>query len=295
MASRSTARSEAAAGRPPAISFAGWCRVWARIAALFVTVVPCVLLHYSWRALRQSSPWPRLFLGTAARIAGARVERIGRPVRRDVIYIANHVSWVDILVIAGASGSAFVAKDEIGTSPLVGWLSTLNRTIFVSREDRMGVAAQVERLREALADIWSVTIFPEGTTTDGRSLLPFRSSLLAILEPPPPGLVVQPMLLDYGLAGPDIGWIGVESGRNNALRVLARPGSYRVGIEFLEPFDPQDVRGRKGIAAESRRRIADALARVLGGPVPAFVGHDVWSAASSMADTDRSTSTTEPG
>ncbi len=273
----SQARLEAAAGRPPAISAMGWARIAVRALGIIVILIPLVILHYIWRAGRLSSPWPRLFLGWTGWIAGARADKIGTHVRRDVVFISNHISWVDILVIAGASGSAFVAKAEIRDAPVVGWLSTLNRTVFVSREDRVGVAEQIERLREALIDTWSVTIFPEGTTDDGRSLLPFKSSLLKILEPAPPGVVVQPLLLDYGLIGPEIGWLGKESGANNALRVLARRGSFRVGIEFLAPFSPDEFVGRKAIATEARARIAAALSRVLGRPAGPFIGHDAWS------------------
>lgn len=273
----SQARLDAAAGRPPAISFGGWARIGVRAIGIVTILIPLVILHYLWRALRQSSPWPRLFLGWTGWIAGARAERIGTHVRRDVVYISNHISWIDILVIAGASGSAFVAKAEIRAAPVVGWLSTLNRTVFVSREDRAGVGEQIHRLREALADTWSVTIFPEGTTDDGRSLLPFKSSLLKILEPAPPGVVVQPLMLDYGAIGPEIAWLGNESGANNALRVLARAGSFRVGVQFLKPFSPTEYVGRKAIAAEARVRIAAALSAVLGHPAETFIGHDAWS------------------
>ncbi len=255
----------------------GWTRIAVRSAGIAAILIPLVALHYLWRGLRQSSPWPRIFLGWTGWIAGVRAERRGKPIRRDVVFISNHISWLDIPVIAGASGSAFVAAAEIRRAPVVGWLSTLNRTVFVLREDKAGVSEQIARLREALADTWSVTIFPEGTTDDGQSLLPFKSSLLKVLEPPPPGVVVQPLLLDYGSVGPEIGWLGLEGGRNNALRVLARRGTFRVGIHFLEPLSPAEFVGRKAIAAEARLRISTALSAVLGRPVETFIGHDAWS------------------
>jgi lyso-ornithine lipid O-acyltransferase len=248
-----------------------------RGAAMILVLVPCVLAHGLWRLLRQSSPWPRLFLRTGARIAGARVRLIGTPVRRNVVYVSNHINWLDILAIAGRTGSAFVAKAEIKTAPIVGWLADLNHTVYVDREDRSGVAEQINRLREAIVDTWSITIFPEGTTNDGQSLLPFKSSLLKILEPPPEGVVVQPLMLDYAAVGPEIGWLGVESGKNNALRVLSRAGSFPVDMHFLEPFQPTAFPGRKAIAAESRNRIAVALEAVMGTSVSEFIGHDHWA------------------
>src|SRR5947208_124396 len=112
MGSRSTERLEALAGLPPRISLFGWLRLWTRVAGLFALMIVLVPLHYLWRLLRLPSPWPRLYLGTAARICGARVRSEGVPLRRDVFYVANHLSWIDILVIGGASGTAFVAKAE---------------------------------------------------------------------------------------------------------------------------------------------------------------------------------------
>jgi len=255
----------------------GWARISARAALLILSLMIFVPLHYLWRILGQSSPWPRLFLATAARISGAKILVRGVPLRRDVFYIANHISWVDIAAIASASGTAFVAKAEIGDTPIVGWLASLNRTVFVAREDRLGVADQINRLRETLAENWSVTIFPEGTTTDGRSLLPFKTPMLKVLEPPPPGVMVQPVLLWYENQATDIAWVGVEAGRDNAFRILSRPGNFCVMVRFLEPFYPADYPGRKAIAAESRHRIETAMAEQLGRPVTPFVGHDWWA------------------
>jgi 1-acyl-sn-glycerol-3-phosphate acyltransferase len=253
MASPSTARVERRGQ-----GLIGRLLIVARVAALLVTLIVLLPVHFLCRLLRVPVWIPRHFMGAVAWIAGARVRKVGKPLRRDVVFIANHVSWVDIVALAGATGSAFVSKAELRDAPVVGWLSTLNRTLYVARDDRMGVAAQIERLRAALADLWSVTIFPEGTTTDGFDLLPFKGALLAVLDPPPPGVMVQPVFLDYR-ATPEIAWVGEEPGLDNALRIFARPGSFPVTIRFLEPFDPAQCDGRKAVAAEARRRILTAM------------------------------------
>jgi len=266
----SEAIRRAAAGDPLPIGPLGWVLITCRIFLLVAALLVLLPLHYLWRAVRYGSPFPKMFLWFAARVCGAKVVMRGVPLRRDVFFVANHVSWIDILALAGASGTAFVAKKEVDDTPVIGWLARINRTVFVSREDRSGVAAQINALREALADNWSVTVFPEGTTTDGQSLLPFKTPLLRVLEPPPPGVLVQPVLLDYGRHAEWIGWVGVESGIANALRVLARPGSFRLEVHFLEPFSPQDIPGRKAIAAECRVRIEAALIEALGKPLRPF-------------------------
>ena len=260
-------RAAAARGEGYPISPMGWLRLSVRALGLILALMVCVPLHYLYRLLKYGSPFPQLFLWLATRIVGARVRRHGVYLRRDVFFVANHISWVDILALAGASGTAFVAKQELSEVPVIGWLCRLNRTVFVKREHRMGVAEQINDLREALADNWSVTVFPEGTVTDGQSLLPFKTSMLSVLEPPPPGVLVQPVVLDYRENAEEIGWVGDESGLDNAKRLLARRGTFRLDIHFLEPFSPEEFRGRKAIGNESRRRIEDKLVEVLGKPL----------------------------
>jgi len=263
-------RLAAARGEITPISWLGWSRIVWRSLGLIGLLLVFVPLHYLYRAFAYGSPFPMLFLRYAARVCGARVTVNGTHLKRDVFFVANHISWVDILALAGASGTAFVAKAELAEAPVVGWLASLNRTVFVKREHRMGVAEQINALKDALVDNWSVTVFPEGTTTDGQSLLPFKTSMLSVLEPPPPGVLVQPVILDYGPVAEWIGWIGEEGGFNNAKRVLSRKGSFPLRVHFLEPFSPEDFRGRKAISQESRRRIEEALIAILGRPLRPF-------------------------
>lgn len=268
-------RAAAERGEPTPLSLMGWVRFSLRVLALIMLLIVLVPLHYAYRIFKYGSPFPMLFLRCAGRVAGARVTKIGTPLRRDVFFIANHVSWLDILTLAGASGTAFVAKAELAEVPVISWLCRLNRTVHVKRENRLGVAEQINSLREALEDNWSVTIFPEGTTTDGQSLLPFKTSMLSVLEPPPRNVLVQPVLIDYGpQVGEDIGWIGQESGVNNAKRVLGRKGTFELKLHFLEPFSPEEFRGRKAIGARARAAIEAALLTTLGKPLREFK-HDV--------------------
>ncbi len=267
-------RIAAARGEKTPLSIGGKLRMALRSIVLIGLLLLFVPLHYAFRTLAYGSPFPMLFLRYAARVCGARVKIHGTFLKRDVFFVANHVSWMDILALAGASGTAFVAKAELAEAPIVGWLASLNNTVFVKRENRTSVAEQVNALKDAIADNWSVTVFPEGTTTDGHSLLPFKTSMLSVLEPPPPGILVQPVLLDYGEIAEWIGWVGNERGVNNARRVLARRGSFLLNIHFLEPLRPSEFPGRKAIGAEARRRIEEALREKLGKPIRDFE-HDV--------------------
>ena len=230
-----------------------------RLLGLIAALLLCFPVFYLWRILRLSNPWPRLFLTFVTYICGARRHVTGVPVRRDIVLLSNHTSWFDIPLLGGITGTSFVAKAEIARWPLVGWLCRLNNTVFIARSDRLGVTGQIDALRDALRHGWAVTIFPEGTTTEGRELLPFKAPLLAALNPPPAGIEVQPVFIDLGDAASDLAWVGDETALHNAWRLLSRPGSFDVTVRFLEPFDPRDFGNRKAIAAEARKRIAAAL------------------------------------
>jgi 1-acyl-sn-glycerol-3-phosphate acyltransferase len=227
-------------------------------------LLPCLPLHYLWRLFGRPSPWPRRFLGFVATAAGMRVRVVGVPLRRDVLFLANHLSWLDILVLAGASGTAFVSKAEVAKVPVVGWLARLNNTVFIARSERSGVRGQADALRGALASGQPVALFPEGTTDGGPEILPFRASLLAALYPPLPGVRVQPVALDYGSSARDIAWVGDEPGIDNVRKVLCRRGTAEVILHFLAPVDPSDG-DRKALARAARAEIVEALGPSGGG------------------------------
>ncbi|QJQ32736.1 1-acyl-sn-glycerol-3-phosphate acyltransferase [Sphingomonas lacunae] len=250
-----TGRIDAKSSQGRVMSVASWLRIVARLSALVGLLVLLVPLHYLTHAIGRHSHWPRTFLGSAAAVVGAKVVTVGAPRFGNVFFVANHLSWIDILALGGASGTAFIAKAELAKTPVIGWLCGLNRTLYVSRDDRLGVSSQISMVREAMAENHAIAVFPEGTTNDGRSLLPFKSSLLGVLEPPPADVHVQPVFIDYGDVSSEIAWIGNEGGIDNALRILGRSGRFDLHIHFLESFDPTLLGGRKAIAAECRARI----------------------------------------
>lgn len=234
-------------------------RLIGRVLAIVAGLLFCLPLHYLWKALGRPSPWPRRFLAWVGRAAGMRVEISGTPLSSHVLFVANHMSWLDIMLIAGATGAAFVSKGDVARWPVIGWLSGLNNTIFVERAERGAVRGQADALRTALATGQPVALFPEGTTEGGAAVLPFRASLLSSLVPPLPGVKLQPIAIDYGAAGHDIAWVGDERAGANARRVLSRRGTARVKMRFLAPIDPQEIPDRKMLAQISRTRIVEAL------------------------------------
>jgi 1-acyl-sn-glycerol-3-phosphate acyltransferase len=251
------------ASRPAAAASASsrW-RAYGRIARLTLLFLAYLPPHLVARRGGRRSPWPRRFLGRAAHIAGARVEVEGKPLDPHSLVVANHTSWLDILILGGATGTRFVSKAEIERVPLIGWLSDQNQTLYIDRAERGDAHGQVRRIADALGDGQPLVIFPEGTTGDGRSLLPFRSTLLHAVAPPPPGTNIRPVALDYRESVDVIAWHGGEPGLANALRVLGLKGRRHVTVRLLDPLPPSA--NRKALAQSARNAISAALPSVAG-------------------------------
>ncbi|WP_235527167.1 lysophospholipid acyltransferase family protein [Sphingopyxis sp. 113P3] len=230
-------------------------RLVLRLTLMVLALIFLIVPHLCYRAVGRPSPMVMAFLNAAGWIAGLRIRTRGTRLRRDVLFVSNHVSWLDILALGGAARSAFVSKAEVETTPLVGWLADQNHTIYVQREAKREIHNQTSELRSALARGRPVTLFPEGTTGPGDGLLPFRASLLQAVIPTPPRLQVQPVFLDYGEEAPEIAWLDPESGLDNFKRLLARKRPISLTIHYLDPLPDEVEADRKALAEAARAAI----------------------------------------
>jgi 1-acyl-sn-glycerol-3-phosphate acyltransferase len=231
----------------------------AGLIGLFLAYVPPHLLS---RLLLGKSGWPPRFLRHAGLIAGARPRIDGEPLAPHTFVIANHTSWLDILILGGWTGTAFVSKAEVKRTPLLGWIADQNRTLYIDRAARRDSHGQVKRITRALEHHQPLAVFPEGTTSDGRTLLPFRTTLLEAVAPPPEAVSVRPVAVDYGDHADVVGWHSGEAGMTNFKRVLGRRGTMTVRVRLLDPLPPTD--DRKALARHARQSIAAALSSLAG-------------------------------
>lgn len=242
-----------ASAEPPPSPIVRWLRI-AGLALLFLTLAP---IHILSKWLLGRSPWPSRFLAAAARICGVRVRIEGARLEPHTFVIANHTSWLDILILGGFAGTAFVSKAELEKTPLLGWLADQNRTLYIDRAQRGGAHKQVKRIAESLDHPQPLAVFPEGTTGSGRHLLPFRTTLLEAVAPPPPAASVRPVAVDYGEHADVVGWHSGEPGMANVKRVLGHRGTMDVTVRLLHPLPPS--KDRKALARHARQSIAAAL------------------------------------
>lgn len=192
------------------------------------------------------------------RLMGLRVLRTGRPMTRPGAFVANHASWVDILVLNAQAPLVFVAKSEVRGWGALGWLARATGTVFVRREARGEAGAQAEAVAQAIRAGSQVLFFPEGTSTDNRRVLPFRAPLFAALKAPglPEDVAVQPVTLRYDL--PLLAWYGDTPLDSHMLAVLTTPGPLRAAVTFHPPI-PAAGGTRKTLAAEAEAAVRSAL------------------------------------
>ena len=194
------------------------------------------------------------------RIFGFRLRRVGTPLPGAAMFVANHVSWIDIEALHSQRMMGFVAKHEIRSWPVVGWLASRGQTIFHQRGSQESLGGVLHEMMLRLRSGKSVGVFPEGRTRDGHAVGPFHARIfLAAVEA---GVPVQPVALRYGARGsaqPVVAFGPKESFFANFVRLLGEPAR-SADICFLEPIRIADVEGRRRIAELSRERIVQAMA-----------------------------------
>jgi 1-acyl-sn-glycerol-3-phosphate acyltransferase len=251
------------------------------IATAFVLftlpLMPCqwLLLRLKLRAARTFPCW---YHRQVARLFGLRLKVAGEPVRGEgVLIIANHTSWLDIVIFSALQPLSFVAKAEIADWPFFGSLARLQRTVFVERTRRAATGEARDAIRERLLAGDCLVLFPEGTSHDGNTVLPFKSALLGAAEATLADghhVKVQPVSTAFaGLHGlpmgrenrPFFAWYGdMEMVLHLWEALLAGPVD--VVVQFHEPLS-LDTMDRKTLAHEAEKTVRTGQAQGLAGLV----------------------------
>ncbi|MBN8897501.1 MAG: 1-acyl-sn-glycerol-3-phosphate acyltransferase [Rhodospirillales bacterium] len=219
---------------------------------------------------RPKIAFARIYWFVFARLLGVRVRVIGalasQAQGRPVLFVSNHSSWVDIPVLGGVLDAAFVAKGEVGTWPVIATIARLGRTVFVSRQ-RGSTARERDTMRGRFAAGDNIILFPEGTSSDGSRVLPFRSAFFAAAEAPPGGEppLIQPVSVVYDRIGglpagrasrPVFAWYGDMDIATHFWR-LAQQSGLRATVLLHAPLDPARFADRKALSQAVWRTVAD--------------------------------------
>lgn len=225
---------------------------------LALAVFNPLALRCAIRGERLDHRMTRWWSGRIVRIFGFRIRRIGEPLPGAVLFVANHVSWLDIELMHSERIMSFVAKAEIARWPLVGWLATRAGTIYHQRGSTHSLGTVMTRVVERLRGGMAVGIFPEGGTGPGDRVRTFHARIFQVAADA--SVPVQPVALCYGddnRMDPSVPFAPHEHFFGNFLRLLGGP-SLEATVHFLEPVALSDD-GRRQTAEAARLRIAAAL------------------------------------
>jgi len=256
----------------------------ARLRAVFIIigflVITLLGMPVQWLLLKLRSPAARTlpwrYHKLVAALFGIHIKVIGRPVTGEgVLMVANHTSWADIVIFSAATPLSFVSKAEVARWPLFGTLARLQRSVFVERHRRSATGETRDVIRERLLDGDTLLLFPEGTSHDGNTVLPFKSALLGAAEARLAGgahVKVQPVSTAFtGLHGLPMGrenrplfaWYGdMEMVPHLWEALLAGP--LDVVVQFHQPLS-LDAMDRKTLAACAEEIVRTGQAQALAG------------------------------
>ena len=267
-------------------------------ARAFGLMVGPHLLSLRYGRGRLAGDLPTRFHRVFLRLFGVRVTQSGTPPApgEAALVLANHVSWLDILVLGSLRPLSFVAKSEIAGWPVVGTLARLQRTVFIDRTRRTATAAVNATVADRLAAGDLIVLFAEGTTGDGTRLLPFRSSLVGAARAAidgssggPERIRLQPLALTYprrnGLPlvrseRPGVAWYG-DMELAPHLAEFFENGPIDVHVVWGGPIAFEAGTDRKRATALAEASVREALQRAVTGRPPKG---EVWDGARDRPD-----------
>ena len=189
-------------------------------------------------------------------LAGLSLDRRGRPMTHPGAIVANHGSWLDIFVVRAAAPVYFVAKAEVRTWPVIGWLARITDTLFIERT-RTATQKNADMLRDRLDRGQALCFFPEGTSSDALRVLPFKSTLFSVFmsEGVKDQMWVQPVTVIY--RAPEnrpanfYGWWSDMPFAGHVVQVFGKSSRGGATVVFHDPVRASDFADRKALSAHA--------------------------------------------
>jgi 1-acyl-sn-glycerol-3-phosphate acyltransferase len=269
----------------------GWTRACLRITGLVLWTLLAIPLQALFVATGQATGlwgaarrFGKAFHQVNCWLFGISVRVVGRiaphPPGRPVVFVCNHSSWLDVLVLGATLEAAFVAKAEVSTWPMIRTVAKLGRSVFVSRR-RSAAGREANEMAQRLSEGASLVLFPEGTTSDGARVMEFRSAFFGVFDGAGTEVTVQPVSIVYDrLNGLPLSrkmrfhfaWYGDMNIGGHAVSIAAEP-SGRASVLFHDPLDRTRHPTRKSLAEASFAIVAAGAASLRTGrpvapPVP---------------------------
>ncbi|PPR78851.1 MAG: hypothetical protein CFH01_00756 [Alphaproteobacteria bacterium MarineAlpha2_Bin1] len=251
-------------------------RVFLILSIFFLVTLVLIIFQFVAVALNLKPAFiPHHYHKFVIRLISLRVIKYGKCTsRKPLLIVSNHISWLDILVISSSLKVSFVAKKEVKDWPFFGILAQLQRTVFIERSMK-DLIAQKKTMAKRLLVGDNLLLFPEGTSSDGKKVLPFKSSLfsLAELNQKEYKITIQPITIAYtGINGlpaglnerPLFAWFGEMSLISHILTLLLAGPAESV-IIFHDPQTIGDFNSRKDLSEHCEELISNGLSRAISG------------------------------
>ncbi|ABD55352.1 lysophospholipid acyltransferase family protein [Jannaschia sp. CCS1] len=263
----------APAPTPRALGLAEWLRILRRALPLILILLICFPLllllripeRWIWGLKRPVTPYLTQIVCVVACWALALKRSVtGQPMRTPGAFVANHVSWLDIFALNAGKRMYFVAKAEVSGWGGIGWLARATGTVFI-RRNRAEAATQTKLFEDRLIAGHQLLFFPEGTSTDGHRVLPFKTTLFEAFfaDRLRDRLSVQPVTLSYrapaGANPRHYGWWGDMDFGPSLLQILATPGRGHVTITYHAPLLVAEAHNRKALARACEEAVRGGL------------------------------------
>ena len=250
-------------------------RAGVKLAGFIAMTLPGLPVQRALIALstRGARRFPHLYHRAVTRWLDVKVNIIGEPVHdRPCLIASNHVSWLDITVLSAVTPLSFIAKKEVNSWPGFGTLARLQRTVFIDRDRRLSTGSSRDEMQERFKAGETLVLFAEGTSSDGRRVLPFKSAYFAAAEHP--DVVVQPVTLAYrGHWGtpmlrrrrPFFAWYGDMDMGPHLWQALAQ-GPIEVDVICHKPLTLAEAGNRKLLAKQAEETVRRGLIQALTRP-----------------------------
>lgn len=246
-------------------------RKFYRLVLLFILLFTGVLftiffLHKSVPPRGFTSTVATTWLGLAARVLGVKIKTYGTPLKEKTLFVANHISWLDIFVIGSRVPAHFLSKHEIKTVPLLGWLATRAGTLYIHRGKKESASEAMIEITTALNKKHNSLVFAEGATTDGHTKRFHGRMLQSAIDA---HATIQPIAIFYPKINPETGKTEInpatlffgEITAGESINLILREASITVEVHFLKPIEAKD-KTRNELAQHAYDEVIEAIALI---------------------------------
>jgi 1-acyl-sn-glycerol-3-phosphate acyltransferase len=236
--------------------------------SLSFVLIPCYVIM-SWYKPKETPDLIKLFYRSLLGVMGFKIRLHGHiTTNHPTLFVSNHTSYLDIPVLGSVIPAPFVAKADVKRWPFFGFFATMMQTVFVERRI-MRTGEQTEAMRSRIAKGQSLILFPEGTSSDGQRVLPFKSSFFALAEDAGKDieLTIQPVSISCtAIEGLPVtrslrsnySWYGDMTLIGHLWNVF-RIGDVTMDIIFHPTLSPQGFKDRKALAATCQEQVARGI------------------------------------